>query len=204
MIKGYYFITDDALSRAGNLSDVKNAVSAGVTVVQYRNKSGSTRQMHEEALALNEICKDILFIVNDRIDIALSAGAGGVHIGQDDMPYESARKLLGPHKTIGVTVHNLEEALEAERLGADYLGTSPIFSTSTKTDAGAPCGVATIAEIKKKCRIPVVAIGGITMENAPEVIRAGADAICAISAVVARDNVREEIEKINELFEKYG
>lgn len=201
MIKGYYFITDADLSKRGNISDVKAAIEAGVSVVQYRGKFYNTDQMLEEALLLKEICNDkALFIINDRVGIALSVDADGVHLGQGDMPYETARELLGKDKIIGVTAHDIEEAVLAEKKGADYLGVSPIFSTTTKKDAGSSCGVGLIREIKKHCKIPVAAIGGITLDNAQEVISAGTDAICAISAVVTSEDVQREIEKFKRLF----
>jgi len=203
VIKGYYFITDEGISKKGNLSDIKDAVKAGVSVIQYRSKLGKAAVMLEEARALKKICMGkTLFIINDIVEVALSVDADGVHVGQGDMPYETARKLLGKNKIIGVTVHNLGEAIVAEKKGADYLGVSPIFSTTTKDDAGEPCGVGLIREIKKNCRVPVVAIGGIDLSNAREVIAVGADAICAISAVVAKDDVRREIGKFQGLFEQ--
>lgn len=198
--RGYYFITDASLSRAGNLRDVQNAVSCGVAAVQYRNKEGSTRQMLEEARAIRALCTDALFLVNDRIDIALAAGADGVHIGQDDMPFETARKLLGKDRIIGLTVHTVEEANEAERLGADYVGVSPIFSTATKKDAGKPAGLTLIEDVRKRVRIPVVAIGGINLGNAASVIGAGAHGLCAISCVVGSTDVAGEIRKFQTLF----
>jgi len=201
MIKGYYFITDAGLSKNGNIKDVQNAVDAGVSVIQYRSKFNNTEAMIEEAAALKEICKGkALFIINDIVGIALSVDADGVHVGQGDMPHETARKLLGKDKIIGVTVHGLKEAIIAERRGADYLGVSPIFSTTTKKDAGEACGVELIREIKKNCKIPVTAIGGIGIDNVKEVIAAGADAICAISAVVTKDDVKKEIRRFQEFF----
>ncbi|OPY50022.1 MAG: Thiamine-phosphate synthase [Methanosaeta sp. PtaU1.Bin112] len=201
-MKGYYFITDCKLSRAGNERDVLSAVSCGVKVVQYRNKNAETLQMYEEAVRLGEICRNsgTMFLVNDRIDIALAAEADGVHLGQSDLPCPTARKLLGREKIIGVTVHNLAEALEAESVGADYLGVSPIFQTATKPDAGKPAGIRLIEEIRKEVDIPLVAIGGINHDNAGEVVRAGADGLCAISCVVAKENVKEEIAKFQALF----
>ncbi len=130
-MRGYYFITDSKLSRAGNISDVSMAVACGVGVVQYRNKNAKTREMYEEAVCLREICRDTLFLINDRVDVALAVNADGVHLGQSDMPCEAARKLLGEEKIIGITVHNLAEAVQAESIGADYLGVSPIFQTAT-------------------------------------------------------------------------
>lgn len=204
-MKGYYFITDSKLSRAGNESDVLSAVSCGVRVVQYRNKNAETREMYQEAVRLGKICRDFssIFLINDRIDIALAAEADGVHLGQSDMPCPAARRLLGPDKVIGVTVHNLAEALDAQSVGADYLGVSPIFQTATKPDAGKPAGIRLIEEIRREVDIPLIAIGGINHDNAPEVVRAGADGLCAISCVVAKENVREELSKFQEIFEAH-
>ena len=188
------------MSRAGNRHDVASAVAAGVRVVQYRQKQGHSRDLVAEARQLRELCCRTLFLVNDRVDLALEVGADGVHLGQEDLPYPEARKILGPEKIIGVTVNNLAEALAAQAWGADYLGVSPIFATATKADAGAPAGVVLLAEIRRRVSLPLVAIGGITLANAPEVIGAGADAVCAISAVVAKTDVRVEIEKFQKLF----
>jgi len=199
-LKGYYLITDSGLSRAGIISDVEQAVACDVEVVQYRNKKGDTREMYEEASRLKEICQDAAFLINDRIDIALAVDADGVHLGQSDMPYREARKLLGQDKVIGITVHNLQEALEAQALGADYLGVSPIFQTQTKADAGRPAGINLIEEIRRRVDTPLVAIGGITLANAPQVIKAGADGICAISCVVTKEDAGAEMRKLQDLF----
>jgi thiamine-phosphate pyrophosphorylase len=201
-IGGYYFITDAKLSRAGNLRDVKAAVKAGVKIVQHRNKTATTKEMLDEALKLKAICKKagVRFLVNDRVDIALACDADGVHLGNDDMPHKTARKLLSKSKIIGLTAHNVKEAREAERQGADYIGVSPVFLTDTKPDAGVPAGVELIAEVKKAVSIPIIAIGGINLDNAEDVVRAGADGLCAISAVVGKTDVRKEIEKFQALW----
>jgi thiamine-phosphate pyrophosphorylase len=199
-MRGYYFITDAALSRAGNLSDVAAAVAAKVRVVQYRQKQGLTFDLVAEARQLRQLCRHIRFLVNDRVDLALEVGADGVHLGQEDLPCPEARKMLGPEKIIGVTVHTVAEALAAQAAGADYLGVSPIFSTATKTDAGAPTGGELLAEIRRRVSLPLVAIGGITLANAPAVIAAGADAVCAIAAVVTRPEIKAEIDKFQKLF----
>jgi thiamine-phosphate pyrophosphorylase len=199
-IKGYYFITDESLSRAGNIKDAENAVRSGVEILQYRNKNGTTRQMYEEATSIKKLCGKALFLINDRIDIALACDADGVHVGQDDLSCAIARRILGKSKIVGVTVHNIEEAKKAEKDGADYLGISPIFSTSTKADAGQPAGIELIRKIKKIISLPLVAIGGINLENAKSVVDAGADAICCISAVITKDDVVSEIKKFQELF----
>lgn len=199
-MRGYYFITEARLSRAGNVSDVASAVAAGVRVVQYREKQGRTRDLVAEARQMRELCRHTLFLVNDRVDVALEVGADGVHLGQEDLPCPEARQILGPGKIIGVTVRTVAEALAGQAGGADYLGVSPIFATATKDDAGAPTGVALLAEIRRRVSLPLIAIGGITLANAPEVIRAGADGVGAISAVVTRADVRAEIEKFQRLF----
>jgi thiamine-phosphate pyrophosphorylase len=199
-MRGYYFITDADLSRAGNRSDVQEASAAGVAVIQYRCKEGTTKDLCREAEALKKLCGRSLFLINDRVDVAMAVDAHGVHLGQEDMPLSMARSLLGRPKIIGVTVHNLEEARQAVAGGADYLGVSPIFATSTKSDAGVPAGIRLVSEIRAEARIPLIAIGGITLANALEVIRAGADGLCAISATVTRKDVGVEIEKFQRLF----
>ena len=135
----FYFITDSSMSKNGIINDVKAAVNAGCRIIQYREKNKCTKDMLEEAKKIKELCRSkAVFLVNDRIDIALASDADGVHIGREDMPYAAARKKLGYDKIIGMTVHNVSEAEEAQRIGADYIGLSPIFSTSTKKDAGNP------------------------------------------------------------------
>ncbi len=200
-MKGYYFITDSQLSRAGNVSDVQQAVAAGVAVVQYRRPKASTAALFAEALVLRRLCRGALFLVNDRVDIALAVEADGVHLGQSDLPIAAARLLLGRGKTIGLTVHSVKEAAEAAAAGADYLGVSPIYTTQTKADAGPPAGIALIRQIKQLVKLPLVAIGGINLANAPAVIHAGADGICAISAVLTQADVRAEIGKFQRLFQ---
>ncbi len=199
-MRGYYFITDADLSRAGNLSDVRAAVAAAVEVIQYRRKRANTRDLCIEAAALKGHCSGRLFLVNDRVDVALAVDADGVHLGQEDMPLPTARRLLGRKKIIGITVHSLSEARRAAEEGADYLGVSPIFATRTKVDAGPPAGIRLIKEIKTVTKIPLIAIGGITLANAPDVIRAGADGLCAISATVCRKDARAEIDAFQRLF----
>jgi thiamine-phosphate pyrophosphorylase len=201
-MRGYYFITDAKISRAGNISDVEDAVAAGVEVVQYREKEKSAKEMKDEALVLRGICKDITFLINDRVDVALAVGADGVHLGSEDLSYSKARELLGDDKIIGLTVHSLKEALVAQDLGADYLGVSPIFATTTKSDAGKPAGVGLIEEIKEHVTVPLIAIGGITLANAAQVVKSGADGLCAISAIVSSQDVKKEISRFQNLFDK--
>ncbi|MDD2752065.1 MAG: thiamine phosphate synthase [Candidatus Omnitrophica bacterium] len=199
-MKGFYFITDEHLSRKGIFHDVEAALRAGVKIVQYRNKSLSSKEMFREAEKLRRICRKVVFLINDRVDLALAVRADGVHLGQDDLPFNAARRILGKKKIIGLTVHSLAQARQAEELGADYLGVSPIFGTRTKLDAGKPVGCQMIKQIKKQIALPIVAIGGINLGNARQVILAGADCLSAISAVVTKSNVKREIEKFQELF----
>ncbi len=205
---GLYLITDRSLTKKTIISDVISAINAGVKIIQYREKELSTKEMYQEAKTIREITKenDVILIINDRIDIALAVDADGVHVGQDDMPFDIARKILGEDKIIGLTVHNTEEAILGAKLGADYFGVSPIFSTTTKKDAGKPAGIDLIKKVKEIVKTPLVAIGGINYENVDEVLEAGVVNIAVISAIVTKENVEEEckkfIKKINSYIQK--
>lgn len=198
MLKGFYFVTNASLSKEGIISDVKAACCAGVCAVQYRDKEISTKLMIEEGLKLRKICRKAPFIINDRIDIAQAVGADGVHLGQSDMPVNMARKILGKDMIIGLTVHSYTQAKDAVADGVDYLAVAPVFPTNTKKDAGNPVGLKLITEIRMKYKIPIVAIGGINIANARDVIKAGANSLCAISAVASKNNVKAEISRFLE------
>ncbi len=190
----YYFITDAGLSGKGILSDVEAAIRGGCRIVQYREKTKGTRKMIEEASKIKELCGvGVIFLVNDRVDVAFASGADGVHLGLDDMDLKTARKILGDDAIVGITVHDVKQACLAESNGADYVGVSPVYPTGTKADAGRSCGTSMVSDIRKKVKVPVVAIGGINKDNAPDVVRAGADAVCAISAVVCSGDVEKEV-----------
>ncbi len=199
-----YFITDSKLTRRTVLEDVRSAVKAGVKVIQYREKDLCTREMINEAEKMCTLCKenDALFIVNDRVDIALAVNADGVHLGNEDMDLATARKILGDTKIIGLTVHDVGEAIEAERIGADYIGISPIFETKTKPDAGLPAGINLIKHIKNIVKIPFVAIGGINEYNIKSVMEAGARSIAIISAIVATDDVEDACRRFREVIKR--
>lgn len=198
-----YFITDRDLNKDSIIDDVENAVKAGVKIVQYRDKDIPPKYQVQIAKQLKEVCKDkALLIINDRLDIALASDADGVHLGQDDFPIEEARKLLGD-KIIGITVHNVEEALQAEKLGVDYISASSIFHTTTKLDAGKPAGIKLIEDIKAKVKLPLVAIGGINQENMEECLKAGADGLAMISAIITKDDIEGECKKVREVILKY-
>jgi thiamine-phosphate pyrophosphorylase len=196
-----YVVTDAGLSRGrSHRAVIEAAIVGGATVVQYREKHASTRQMIEEALELRDLTRraGVPLIVNDRVDVALAVDADGVHVGQDDMPVALARRLIG-NKLLGVSAHNLSEALQAVRDGADYLGVGPIFATTTKPDAAAPIGLDGLRAIRQHVSIPIVAIGGINQANAADVMRAGADGIAVVSAVVAADDVTAAARQLRAL-----
>lgn len=192
----FYLVTDSELSKKGIYSDVENALRAGCKIVQYREKNKSTMDMIEEAKKLKKICESkAIFLVDDRVDVSLPAGADGLHIGQEDISYETARMLLGKDKIIGLTVHNLEEAVEAEKLGVDYIGLAPIFKTGTKEDARDPIGTEMIEIVRKNVSLPIVAVGGINKHNIREVIEAGANSIVSIYAVLNSNDVYNEVSE---------
>ncbi|MBM3469889.1 MAG: thiamine phosphate synthase [Armatimonadetes bacterium] len=187
-----YVIADRAFGRGRLLEDlVTAAVTGGATMVQLREKVWSAGRVVEAGRRLLEITRraGAPLIVNDRVDIALAVGADGVHLGPDDLPVADARRLLGPEKIIGASAATVEEALMAQAEGADYVGVGSIFPTSSKPDAGEAIGVEPLTRIRAAVGIAVVAIGGITYDNAAQAIRAGADGVAVISAVVGADDV---------------
>ena len=191
-----YFITDRNLTKKTVLDDVKAAIKAGVKIIQYREKEKPTSFMLKEAKEIKKLCDEnnVLFIINDRIDICKEVDADGVHLGNEDPPYKEARELL-KNKIIGLTIHNTEEAIQAEKIGADYIGVSPIFETKTKPDAGPPAGLKLIEDVKKAVKIPQVAIGGITLQNIDDVVKAGEASAAVISAIITKDDVEAECRK---------
>ena len=192
----FYFITDSELSKNSIYLDTENAIKAGCKVIQYREKNKSKNDMVKEVKKLKKICESkAIFLINDYIDIALECNVDGVHIGQDDVSIETARTLLGKDKIIGLTVHNLEEAIKAEMLGVDYIGVAPIFKTETKEDARDPIGVDIINTIRKNVDLPIVAVGGINKNNVKEIINSGADSVVSIYAVLNSDDVYKEIKE---------
>ena len=189
-----YLVTDRGLSRGRATAEiVREAVAGGATCVQLREKHGSSREFLEEAQAVRAVLRGtgVPLIINDRVDIALAVGAEGVHLGQRDLPIGQARRLGPPGWLIGVSAESREDALRAEQEGADYIGVSPVFATPTKTDTAPPLGLAGLREIRAAVKIPLVAIGGLHAGNAREVIRAGADGLSVVSAIVAADSPRE-------------
>jgi thiamine-phosphate pyrophosphorylase len=196
-----YFITDSRLTKKTVLEDVGSALKAGVKIIQYREKDKNTHDMIIEAEEIKKLCKKsgALIIINDRVDVALAADADGIHLGNEDMDYITARRMLGRDKIIGLTVHNIEEALEAESKGADYIGISPVFETLTKPDAGMPAGIKFVREVKDRIKIPLVAIGGINRSNIKNVLEAGAKSVAIISAIVTSPDVEKECREFRKI-----
>jgi thiamine-phosphate pyrophosphorylase len=200
-----YVITDEKASRGrSHLQVAEAAISGGADVLQLRDKEASGGRLYRVALQLRKLTRDakIPFIVNDRLDVALAVGADGVHVGQDDLPAAVVREIMGRGGILGVSVDTVEEAMLAERDGADYLGVGPVFEArGTKPDAGAPRGVDRIARIRSHCRLPIVAIGGIDAGNAAEVRRAGADAAAVISAIAGADDIPDAARRLKRILE---
>lgn len=207
---GLYVITDPTLPGGRSHEDaVRAALRGGARVIQLRDKTLTTRQLIELGRRLKEIVHGHggIFIVNDRVDVALAVGADGVHIGQEDMQVEDARRLLGRDKIIGVSARTVEAARAAEAAGADYIGTGSIASTSSKPDA-VVIGFEGLRRICDAVRIPVVAIGGITLQMVEEIIKAGASGIAVISAVMGAQDIeaaaREFSTRIERAFAEFG
>ncbi len=197
-----HVLTDRELARGRDtLTVAAAALDGGATVIQLRDKTASTRQLIEQGLALRILTRErgALLIVNDRIDVALAIDADGAHVGQEDMPGDSARSLLGPKRILGISAGNMAEASAAVALGADYLGVGPIYATSTKADAGIPVGLNLLSDLASRYTIPLVAIGGINAENAREVIQAGAHGIAVISAVVHAKDITSATRELAEM-----
>jgi len=188
-----YLVTDQALTRGRPLADVvAAAVQGGVTCVQLREKQLGTREFLAQALILKAMLAPlgIPLVINDRIDIALACGADGVHLGQNDLPADEARKLLPPGVFIGWSVESMDDVQQSVALPVDYLGVSPIFSTPTKTDTKDPWGLEGLAVVRAATPLPLVAIGGIHRGNARDVLRAGADGLAVVSALCGADDPR--------------
>lgn len=194
-----YLVTNRGLARGRALLDiVRAAVQGGVTCVQLREKTCSTREFIEEALAVKECLRShsVPLIINDRVDVALAAGADGVHLGQKDMPLAVARAIVTEAMLIGISAESLADAVAAQRGGADYIGVSPIFGTPTKTDAAAPLGLAGLQSIRRAVHIPLVGIGGLDRQTAAAVIRCGADGVAVVSAIMAAEDPEQAAREL--------
>lgn len=213
-----YFITDPLLhggrstqeNRPSHFIDpikglsatVEEAIDGGARLIQYREKKSTRSQMYEAAKRLREITAShhVTLIINDEIDLALAVHADGVHLGQDDLPLWVARKVLGEKAIVGISTHSLQQAIQAESDGADYIGFGPIFETGTKTSSNRPTGIEQIFEVKRQVKIPLYAIGGIGLSHVAPILAAGAEGVAVISALAGdvRFNVRKWVALLHQ------
>lgn len=196
-----YLVTDNSDDVEKFLSTIEEAIKGGVTVVQIREKTADTLDFYNLALKVKEITTkyNVPLIINDRVDIALAIDADGVHVGQSDMPCDVTRKLIGPDKILGVSAATIPEAEKAERDGADYIGTGAVFPTATKDDAP-KVTKDELKEIVESISIPVVAIGGINLDNAKELTDTGIAGLSVVSAIMSSDNPKKSSEELLNIF----
>lgn len=200
-----YAVSDRAWSDSDEefLSQVKQAVSSGVTIFQLREKHTDYENFKKIALEIKPICKEynVPLIINDNVKLAKDIDADGVHLGQDDLDIKAAREYLGADKIIGVSAHNVKEAQEAENGGADYLGSGAAFVTSTKTDAGA-IDHKVLADVARSVKIPVVAIGGINKDNISQLEGLGLDGVAVVSAIFAAKDIPSAVKDLESKAER--
>lgn len=203
---GIYGITAEKFSRGrSNLQVVKEMIRGGVTVIQYREKHAdkSIREIFEECRQIRDITRehDVLFMVNDFVDIAMLVDADGVHVGQDDLPVDQVRKLMDD-KIIGLSTHSPEQAQKALEIGADYIGVGPIFETHTKDDVCDPVGMRYLEHVIAQVPIPFVAIGGIKEHNMRDICQRGAKTICLVTEIVGADDIAAKVKRLRNILEE--
>jgi thiamine-phosphate pyrophosphorylase len=186
-----HLLTDTVLqSRFSHVELTELAIAGGADTIQFRQKSGATREMIGVARQMKKLCEksDVKFIVNDRVDVAIASGADGVHLGQDDFPIPLARELLGEDRVIGGSAATIAEARKCLSEGADYVGFGPVYPTTSKDDAGPVSGIDILKQVVEAIPLPIIGIGGVYAENTLEVIRAGAHGIAVISAICCQED----------------
>jgi len=197
-----YLVTDRNLMSSPTIEElVEQAVKGGCTLIQIREKDAPSLAFYKTAMKLRELTSrlEVPLIVNDRVDIALAINADGVHIGQDDLPLEVVRQIIGHDKIIGVSASNLTQALQAEEGGADYLGIGAMFATGTKTDANITT-LEELQQIREATSLPIVVIGGINRDTVPLFHNSGIDGLAVVSAIAARDDVAGAAQELKRLF----
>lgn len=198
-----HVLTDTVLqSRFSHQELARMAIKGGADTIQYRQKSGSTREMIRIAAQMKQVCSDrgVPLIVNDRVDVAIAAKADGVHLGQDDFPIPLARELLGQGMIIGASASNIEEAEKCLLDGADYVGFGPIYPTTSKDDAGSVKGIAGLVQVVKAVPVPIIAIGGISIDNVSEILQTGAHGIAVISSVCFQEDPEQATKALHRIF----
>ena len=196
-----YLVTDKSDDVEKFLNTIEEAIKGGVTVVQIREKTADTLDFYNLALKVKEITTkyDVPLIINDRVDIAMAVDADGVHVGQSDMPCDVTRRLIGEDKILGVSAATVQEAKKAQENGADYIGTGAVFPTQTKDDADSVTKEE-LEEIVKSIDIPVVAIGGITLDNASELTDTGIKGLSVVSAIMSSENPKKSSQELLKIF----
>jgi thiamine-phosphate pyrophosphorylase len=200
-----HVLTDQIAAGARSDEEIaRAALAGGATVIQLRGKSLSGAELARVGRALRQITREAgaLLIVNDRVDIALAVDADGVHLGQDDMPAEDARRLIGPRRILGLSASTIPEVVQAAAAGADYIGFGPVFATGSKPDARAPTGLALLRQAVTAVGVPIVAIGGIDNESAGAVMATGVAGVAVIAAVVAAPDAEAAARSLRQLLEK--
>ncbi len=198
-MKGLYCITAEKYSKGRtNIEVVKEMLSAGIKLIQYREKEKPLRAQYHDCLEIRKLTNEAgaLLIVNDYVDLALTVNADGVHLGQDDLPIEVVRKLTGDDFIIGLSTHSPQQAEAAEKKGVDYIGVGPIFKTFTKKGVCAPVGLEYLSYVVKNIKIPFAAIGGIKESNLSMVYKHGAECVCLITEIVGASNIQKKIYDI--------
>jgi len=198
-----YVILDAALLSQPETEVARGLADAGVRLLQYRDKSAPARELLQKSRALADelLPREVMFVVNDRADVAALAGASGVHVGQDDLSVESARKIVGPRALVGVSTHNLAQFQAAAVASADYIAIGPVFATTSKANPDPVVGIETIRQVRRLTGKPIVAIGGITLDRAQEVVAAGADSVAVIGDVLRAPDPAKRARQYIELLE---
>ena len=193
----FYLVTDSDILRGRDFyNSIEEALKGGVTMLQLREKNASGKEFLEKAIKLRELTKkyNVKFIINDRVDIAMLCDADGVHVGQSDIPANKVREIIGEDKIVGVSARTVEEALTAKENGADYLGVGAMFTTRTKLDAKS-VSIEKLKEIKEVIKLPVVAIGGLSLSNIDKLKECNVDGYAVVSAILGAENIKLECEK---------
>lgn len=197
-----YFLTAPILFQKESLqSVVEKVLGAGIRFIQYRVKEHTVKEAYHEAIALRKLTRQhqALLIINDSIDLALAVGADGVHLGQEDLPLEIARRILGREKIIGISTHSVEEAKTAEAGGADYIGLGPIYESKTKVSTRKPLGLFELRKVRNATSLPIYAIGGITQGRLLEVMESGADGVAVIAGLMGNTE-KKVVEWLADLY----
>ncbi len=197
----YGMTAEDLSFSHDNISDVSDMLESGIKVIQYREKEKNYRYMYEQCLKIREMTRKAgaFLIIDDHVDLALAVGADGVHIGQEDLPLEAVRRIAGDRLFIGLSTHSPEQALDAKKRGADYIGVGPIYETHTKKNVCAPVGLSYLDYVAQNIDLPFVAIGGIKKHNLKEVYDHGAKCACLVTGIVGNKDIKQTVSELMQI-----